>query len=110
MEVIHCKDSDEIDNIPNKNGCYMSERGTKIYYKNNKLHRDGGLPAGEYSNGDKLWFRKGVLHRIGGPAIEYSNGHKLWYVFAEYYSEDDYNKLVSNMPLLYWMNRYRLWK
>ena len=110
MEVIHCKDSDEIDNIPNKNGCYINEHGTKSYYRNNKLHRDGDLPAVEYSTGDKSWLRKGFRHRICGPAVEWSGGIKSWYVFGSRYSEDDYNKVISNLPLLYWKNRDRLWK
>ena len=94
----------------NKNGCYITERGDKYYYKNNKLHRDSDLPAGEYSNGNKYWYRNNRFHRIGGPAIEYSDGEKNWYLFGSRYSEDDYNKLVSNIPLLYWKNRDMLWE
>ena len=102
MEVIHCKDYSEIDDIPNKNGCYIDEDGDKWYYKNNLLHRDDDLPAIECSNGDKWYYRKGLSHRIWGHAIEWSDGEKWWYLFGVEYTEDDYNTLMSNLPLLYW--------
>ena len=33
----------------------------------------------EFSNKDKCWFKEGLYHREGGPAIEWINGHKEWY-------------------------------
>ena len=110
MKMIYCKDFWEIHNTPDKNGCYINEDGDKWYYKNNKVHRDGDLPAMEFSNGDKSWLRNGLRHRIGGPAIEYSDGEKFWCLFGSHYSEDDYNKVISNLPLVYWKNRGKLWK
>ena len=103
MEVIHTTNK-RICNTINRNGCYITENDDMYYYKNNLLHRAGGLPAVEYSNGDKRWYRKGFIHRIGGPAVEYSDG-KSWYLFGIDYSEEEYNKLVSNIPLLYWVHR-----
>jgi hypothetical protein len=32
------------------------------------------------SNGDKSWWKDGVLHREDGPAVEWVNGHKSWWV------------------------------
>ena len=71
---------------PNKNGCYINQIGDKGYYRNNKHHR------------------------IGGPAVECANGEKWWYLFGLPYSEDGYNKVMNNLPLLYWNFRHRLWK
>jgi hypothetical protein len=57
-------------------------------------------------NGTKYWHYNGLLHRIGSPAKEYSDGTKYWYLYGEYYTESDYNKWMSNIPLLYW-NRFK---
>ena len=110
MEVIHCKDFDEMLDIPNKNGCYITEKGNKFYYNNNLLHRDGDLPAMEFGDGSKQWYRNGLRHRIDGPAIEYSNGKKRWFLFIKEYSECAYEKIMDNLPLFYWNNRDMLWK
>ena len=107
MEVIHTTNT-EMCNTINKNGCYITEDGTKHYYKNNGLHRLDG-PASEWK-GNKYWYRKGFIHRIGGSAVEFYNGSRGWFLFDRYYSEDEYNKLVSNLPLFYWKNRDKLWK
>ena len=31
------------------------------------------------SNGNKYWLKRGVWHRLSGPAIEYTGGAKYWY-------------------------------
>ena len=44
-------------------------------------HRDGGLPAVEWSDGDNEWWVNGELHRDGGlPAVERANGANEWWV------------------------------
>ena len=43
--------------------------GDKWWYRNNKVHRDNDLPAKEYASGDKWWYRNGNIH-------EYANGYK----------------------------------
>ena len=57
----------------------VDELGTK-YWKNKKglLHRING-PAMEYSSGSKHWYKDGKRHRLNGPAVEYIGGHKEWY-------------------------------
>ena len=55
--------------------------GTNEWYVNGQLHRDGGLPAQEYANGDKFWYVNDKLHREGGlPAVECADGDKQWWV------------------------------
>jgi hypothetical protein len=44
---------------------------------NNEFHRDDG-PAVVYANGDKFWYKHGVVHREGGPAIIRANGSQSW--------------------------------
>ena len=60
------------------------------WFKNNKLHRDGG-PAAVYTDGTKHWFQNGKHHRIDGPAREYANGEKYWYIEGVCYFEHKYN-------------------
>ena len=55
--------------------------GLKWYYVNGRLHRDGGLPAIEGPDGSKHYFVNGQRHRDGGlPAYEGANGTKEYYV------------------------------
>ena len=59
-----------------KNGRMVLKHGIK----NDKLHRDGDLPAVEYSHGDKYWYRNGKLHRDGDlPAVLWAYGYKEWW-------------------------------
>ena len=52
---------------------------TISHYKNCKLHRDNDLPAVEYINGSKYWYKEGKCHRLDGPAEIYNNGSKVWF-------------------------------
>ena len=54
--------------------------GTKSWWRDGERHRDGDLPAVEWSNGSKEWFFNGKHHRDGDkPAIERTDGFKKWY-------------------------------
>ena len=61
-----------------RNGCIKWPIGTKLWYKNDELHRLDG-PAIEWFNGDKSWYQNGKRHRLDGPAFEGANGYKAWY-------------------------------
>jgi hypothetical protein len=52
--------------------------GLKDWYRDGKIHRDGG-PAVEYPNNRKEWWREGELHRKDGPAVEQADGGAMWY-------------------------------
>ena len=75
--------------------CKVSADGSKWWYLNGNLHREGG-PAVEYANGDKCWYLNGKLHRkdinpetgLTMPAIEYSNGEKFWYLNGKLHRKD----------------------
>jgi hypothetical protein len=72
------------------------------YFDESKLHRDGYLPAVEFPDGSKQWFKYGETHRETGPAIVWANGHKNHFLAGRYYSEEDlYKKLkeVDELPL-----------
>ena len=62
------------------NGILHREDGTKEWWVNGRRHRDGGLPAIEYTDGTKEWWVNGNLHRDGGlPAIEKFDGTREWW-------------------------------
>jgi hypothetical protein len=66
-----------------KNGLHIDEYGTKCWYLDDKLHREGG-PAEEWADGTKRWFLNGMLHREDGPAEEWADGTKRWYLNGKY--------------------------
>ena len=63
---------------------------------NGEYHREDG-PACEYSGGTKFWYVNGKLHRSDGPACEYAHGYKSWYINGVNYTEEDFNKKISEM-------------
>ena len=90
-------------------------RGTMCWYDEaGRYHRENDLPAKEYSNGDREWYRHGELHRDNDlpavvlvmeefkswwndgvltrfgdkPAVEISDGTKEWWLEGECYRFD----------------------
>ena len=60
-----------------------------VYYnKKEEIHREDGLPAVEYNNGDRTWYINGRKHRTDGPAVEWINGYKSWYINGKRHRED----------------------
>jgi hypothetical protein len=70
-----------------KNGMIVDKKGTKIWYKNDQLHRVDG-PAWEWADGTKSWYINGKCHREDGPAEEWANGTKRWYINDQLHRED----------------------
>ena len=66
----------------NRNNPEIDSFGHK-YWRNesSEYHRDeDGLPAVEWTDGTKFWFRNGRRYRERGlPIVEYVNGSKYWY-------------------------------
>jgi hypothetical protein len=83
-----------------RNGLSINRNGTKLYYLNNKLHREDG-PAVTYPDGAKEWYIEGRWHREDGPAIEYADRHrKYYYLENKYYSEENYWKEIERRKSL----------
>lgn len=55
--------------------------GTQLWYQNGKLHRDGDMPAVVTAGGTREWFQKGQRHRDGDkPAVVLADGTtQAWY-------------------------------
>ena len=77
--------------------------GTKAWYVNGKLHREGGLPAAEWgADGTKFWYVNGERHRDGGlPAVE-ANGLKSWYVNGKLHRD-------GGLPAVEWADGTKEW-
>lgn len=69
-----------------KQGLITNKNGDKHWYKDGILHREDG-PAVEFATGTKAWFENGRMHRTDGPACENSNGDKYWYVHGEIFTD-----------------------
>ena len=60
--------------------CLKIREENRIYWKNELIHRGNDLPAAEYRNGAKEWYKEGELHRENDlPAIIYAGGQKEWF-------------------------------
>jgi len=54
--------------------------GNQAWYKNDKLHRDGDLPAAVWADGNQFWYKDGQRHRDGDrPAEIWANGTQFWF-------------------------------
>ena len=51
------------------------------------LHREG-LPAIEWDDGSREWYRKGRLHRIDGPAVYYPMANPGQELYKEWWIEN----------------------
>lgn len=65
-----------------------NENGDKWWWKNGLIHRDGDDPAVEMHDGSKHWFKDGIRHRESGPAIEWADGTKQWWLNGKLHRED----------------------
>jgi len=69
--------------------------GTRMYYKNNVLHRVG-KPAIERGDGTWEYYFEGKKHRIDGPAISSVYDDEGFYVEGVYYWDiDKFNKAAA---------------
>lgn len=66
-----------------------TEEWWKEWWVDGEYHREDG-PAIERTDGSKEWYFKGVLHRIGGPALE--GIREEWWVEGVEYTEEEYKK------------------
>jgi hypothetical protein len=82
--------------------CKTSSNGEKMWYLNGKIHREDG-PAVERSNGDKEWFLNGVRHREDGPAIVKTNGMRMWYLNGKLHREDGPATIHTSGAMAHWV-------
>ena len=80
-----------------RNGKYKVSDRT-IWYKDGLPHREGG-PAIE-SSYSKEWYFDGKLHREDGPAIEFSSDqYKRWFINGIEMTEEEFIKWLDKKQL-----------
>ena len=71
--------------------------GTKRYFKDGKLHRDGDEPAVIWSNGTKEYYKNGKSHRDGDkPAVIWSDGAKWYYKNGKLHRDGDEPAVINS--------------
>lgn len=62
--------------------------GTFWYNEKGQYHREGDLPACEWSDGSEYYYINDTLHREGGkPAIMRANAHNSWFINGQEVTE-----------------------
>ena len=68
---------------------FIGADGTQRWYKEDKPHRDGDLPAVIDADGTQKWYKEGKLHRDGNlPALIDADGTQKWY------KEDNLHRVI----------------
>jgi hypothetical protein len=77
--------------------------GTKVWFLNGYLHREDG-PATIGPDGSQAWFLNGKYHREDGPAIIYPDGTQKWWLNGLYHREDGPAIIYSDGYQEWWLN------
>lgn len=79
-----------------------------MYNLFNELHSFGDLPAVVYNDGSKEWYKNGILHRDGDKPAVISNGMKVWYKNGQIHRDGDKPAVIRNdgvkQVLIYYKN------
>jgi hypothetical protein len=94
QSVVKVKNKDEIP--ANFTGIAVYPLGSKEWWLNGQLHRDGG-PAFERYDGYSSWFKNGKVHREDGPARQWEDGSGQWWLDGKEYTKPDWELLVNKL-------------
>ena len=86
-----------------KNGLIVTEKGTKVYYKDDMVHNEDG-PAAIFKSGTIGYYIEGKRHREDGPAVIYPNGITVYYIEGKKHREDGPAIIYPNGTVEYWIN------
>ena len=90
-----------------KNGLVINKYGSKIYYKNNMMHREDG-PAIVYEDGKSVYYINDIRHREDGPAVIYPDGGVEYWINGElvdaYHPDFGRFEPKSREEALKWLN------
>lgn len=88
-----------------RKGIYcLNVDGATVWYKNDKIHRDGDEPA-IISQSSNIWVKNGKRHRDGDkPAIIESNGFKAWCIDNKYHRDGDKPAIESRDVCIWYKN------
>ena len=78
----------------------VDERGSVVFYKDGKMHRDEG-PACISPGRFQQWRKNGMLHREDGPAFKWGDGKiEFWLFNRRFFSRKEWKRAVSRLRLL----------
>jgi hypothetical protein len=78
--------------------CYDMD-GSKIWYKNGKIHRDDG-PAIIAVDGSQFWSKDGKRHREDGPAVVRIGGAEEYWLNGKQYTQEEFEKKLDKADML----------
>jgi hypothetical protein len=85
--------------------------GDERWYKNDKLHRDGDLPAVIWADGTQEWYKDGKLHRDGDkPAVIEADGTQEWYQNGKPHRDGDKPAVILPDGTQYWYKDGKLYR
>ena len=58
---------------------FTTNEGHVYHLVDRKMHSENDQPAVVYANGTKWWYREGKIHRDGAPAVIFPNGVEEWW-------------------------------
>jgi hypothetical protein len=89
----------DVDNKLHRDGdlpAFVSRSGSyKVWYQHGLHHRDGDLPAVVWSDGTQEWWKHGERHRGGDlPAAVWPDGHQEWWKHGLHHRDGDLPAVV----------------
>jgi hypothetical protein len=69
---------------------------------------DGDLKYVRESNGCQNWFKKGIHHRVDGPAIIFADGAESWYEEGKLHRDDDLPAVIRVSGEKQWYQKGKL--
>jgi hypothetical protein len=75
-------------------------KNKKVWFKRGLYHRVDG-PAVIWNSGNSEWYKEGRRHRLGGPAICGSSHHQEWWEEGRPHRLDG--------PAIIFLNKYKHW-
>lgn len=107
IESLYTRDAEGRLHSFNDQPADRSTQGRRVWYSHGTLHRDGDKPAIEDDwDGRCTWWRHGMRHREAGPAIVYAYRGSEWWLFDTEVSERVHRRLVQ-LPAR-WRRRHYL--
>jgi hypothetical protein len=72
--------------------------GDRFYYKNGRIHRDGGEPA-VITDIYVMWCKDGQYHREDGPAIQYNDGDCQYFIGGKSLTKDEFDERQKEVTI-----------
>jgi hypothetical protein len=80
---------------------FVSDGTATAWYKNGLLHREGG-PAVVDARGNQFWYFEGLLHRTDGPAAIRTNDTREWFLRGKRHRDGDLPAIVYRPGTVVW--------